>query len=67
MGYLLAPQSVVVGSLSEQEVLEQAPGQPAVHGELEEHGLGARVWRRLPTAQTQEELDKPAHTHTHTC
>ena len=53
---LQSHQAGLVAAVAEQEVLEEAPGQPPVHRVLQEHGLGAGVRRRLATAQTQEEL-----------
>ena len=59
-------QPGLVAAVAEQEVLEEAPGQPPVHRVLQEHGLGAGVRGRLATAQTQEELHESEGQNTHT-
>lgn len=62
MGYLLAPQSVVVGSLSEQEVLEQ-PEKAHQAGTVGQRlALGVSQVRQ---GRLQHHLQQ-AGTHTHT-
>lgn len=53
-------EASLITAVAEEEFLEQAPGEASVHGVLQQNGLRARVWSRLTTAKTQEELNKPA-------
>lgn len=49
----------LVTAVAVEELLQESPVQTSVHGELQEHRLGARVRSRFTAAQSQEELDKP--------
>ena len=62
---LQSHQTGLVAAVAEQEVLEEAPGQPPVHRVLQEHGLGAGVRGSLATAQTQEELHESGGRNAH--
>lgn len=53
----------LVTAVAVQELLKQSPAQPSIHGELQEHRLGARIRGRFPAAQPQEELDEPDRRH----
>lgn len=53
-------QASLVAAVAKEELLQETPAETAVHGELQQDGLGARVRRCLATAQTQEELNEPA-------
>lgn len=53
-------EASLITAVAEEEFLEQAPGEASVHRVLQQNGLRARVWSRLATAKTQEELNKPA-------
>lgn len=48
-----------VTAVTVEELLQESPVQTSIHGELQEHRLGAWVRSRFTTAQSQEELDKP--------
>lgn len=57
-------QASLVAAVAEEKFLEESPSETSVHRELQQDRLGARVWSRLSTAETKEELDKPAeHGH----
>lgn len=57
-------EASLVTAVAEEEFLEQAPSEASVHRVLQQNGLRARVWSRLATAETQEELNKPEEPET---
>lgn len=50
----------LVAAVAEEKFLEEAPSETSVHRELQQNWLGARVRGCLATAETEEELNKPA-------
>lgn len=56
-------QASLITVVAKEKFLEEAPGKTSVHRELQQNWLGARVWSRLTTAKTQEELNKPEYSH----
>ena len=48
-----------IAGVAEEELLKKTPGEAAIEGVLQKHGLAPGVWNTFTTSQSHEELHKP--------